>query len=110
MIRRAAGPAVLTLAVATGAFGALLPGGAAAQSHVFGVETSFLGYSFDEGLGTDAAQLFMVPVAYRVPLGSQDRFQLDFYSAWARGMVETTASWTPRSRRASGPRRGRCSP
>ncbi len=46
----------------------------------------FLGYSFDAGLGADAAQLLMVPVAVRIPM--TNTLTLDFFSAWAEGRVE----------------------
>ena len=51
-----------------------------------GLEASFKGYSFDEGLGPDAAQLFMVPLAVRIPLSNT--FQTDVFGAWARGQIE----------------------
>lgn len=51
-----------------------------------GVEAGFKGYSFDAGLGPDAAQLFIVPLAARLPL--TNTFQVDLYGAWARGEVE----------------------
>jgi hypothetical protein len=46
----------------------------------------FQGYSFDKGLGVTAANLFMLPIAYEVPLGRS--MSVDFYSAFARGAVE----------------------
>lgn len=46
----------------------------------------YLGYSFDAGLGADAAQLIMVPVAVRVPAG--DKVVFDIFGAWAEGRVE----------------------
>lgn len=49
-----------------------------------GVE--YLGYSFDAGLGADAAQLLMVPVGFRLPVGGGLTF--DIYGAWAEGRVE----------------------
>ncbi len=57
----------------------------AAQQSI-GVNASYRGYSFDQGLGAEAAQLFMVPVAVRFPIGSQ--VSLDVFSAWAEGKVE----------------------
>jgi hypothetical protein len=56
---------------------------AAAQ---LGLEASFKGYTFDEGLGPTAAQLLIYPVALRLPLSST--FQVDVFGAWARGEVE----------------------
>jgi len=46
----------------------------------------YLGYSFDAGLGADAAQLLMVPVALRYPV--TNALTLDFFTAWAEGRVE----------------------
>lgn len=46
----------------------------------------YQGYAFDAGLGADAAQLFMIPVALRVPATSALSF--DVYAAWAEGRVE----------------------
>jgi hypothetical protein len=46
----------------------------------------YMGYSFEEGLGADAAQLLMVPLAIRLPLFTG--FSVDIFSAWAQGRVE----------------------
>ena len=73
---RISGAAALLLAAASGA---------GAQTTI-GVEGGFKGYSFDAGLGPEAAQLFIVPVALRVPLSNT--LQADVFSAWARGEVE----------------------
>lgn len=51
-----------------------------------GVSADFMGYTFDDGLGAEAAQLFMVPVAIRYPIGNT--LSIDLYSAWAEGRVE----------------------
>ncbi|MDZ7781066.1 MAG: hypothetical protein U5R14_14185 [Gemmatimonadota bacterium] len=51
-----------------------------------GTGPEFKGYGFDPGLGADAAELFVLPVAVRVPVS--DRFGIDVFSAWARGRVE----------------------
>ena len=51
-----------------------------------GTGVDYLGYTFDAGLGADAAQLFMVPVAVRLPV--TNALTLDFFSAWAEGRVE----------------------
>ena len=51
-----------------------------------GVSVDYMGYSFDDGLGASAAQLFMIPLAVRIPVN--DAFSLDLYSAWAQGKVE----------------------
>jgi hypothetical protein len=58
---------------------------AAARQQV-GVGIDYMGFSFDEELGTSAAQLLMVPVAVRFAAG--ETFALDVYSAWAQGLVE----------------------
>jgi hypothetical protein len=54
--------------------------------HSVGVGIQFQGYTFNEALGADVANLLLVPVAYRFPLG--DRFRTDIYAAWGRGAVE----------------------
>ncbi len=46
----------------------------------------YLGYSFDSGLGADAAQLLLIPVAARIPV--TNALTLDLFSAWAEGRVE----------------------
>lgn len=46
----------------------------------------YLGYSFDDGLGAEAAQLLMVPVAVRY--SATDKLSFDLFSAWAEGRVE----------------------
>ena len=51
-----------------------------------GVGTHFHGYSFDAGLGAEAANLLMVPVAFHTPLFGN--LEVDVYGAWARGQVE----------------------
>jgi len=75
----------LGIAAAALAFGTT---GGVAQASI-GVGTEFLGYSFDSGLGADAAQLLLVPVAVRVPLSM---VTLDVYGAWAEGRVEVEGS------------------
>lgn len=45
-----------------------------------------MGYSFGSGLSASAAQLFILPIAARIPLGS--KFTTDFYGAWASGRVK----------------------
>lgn len=57
----------------------------AAQS-TGGVSVIFQGYSFDKGLGTDAANLLLIPLAVR--LATTDVFAVDFFGAWAEGRVE----------------------
>jgi hypothetical protein len=51
-----------------------------------GIGTDYMGYTFDEGLGATAAQLLMVPVALRLPLG--DAIALDVAASWAQGKIE----------------------
>jgi len=58
---------------------------AAAQITV-AVEGGFKGYTFDEGLGPTAAQLFIVPVGVRIPIS--ETVQTDVMGAWAQGSVE----------------------
>lgn len=74
-------PASLVICAAVAAATALPAWGQ--QSIGIGVE--YMGYSFEEGLGASAAQLFLVPVAVRFPIGS---LTFDVYSAWAQGRVE----------------------
>lgn len=59
---------------------------AAAQTAMVGTGVDYLGYSFDEGLGAEAAQLFVIPVAVRVPAGQKLTF--DLFSAYADGRIE----------------------
>jgi hypothetical protein len=70
-----------SLAFVAGAFASP----AAAQITVGG-GPDFMSYAFETGLGADAAQLFMFPVAVSVPMGSALTF--DVYGAWAEGRVE----------------------
>lgn len=51
-----------------------------------GVGMDYMGYTLGEGLGAEAVQLFMVPVAVRIPLG--DALSLDVAATWAQGQVE----------------------
>ncbi len=70
------------------AVAALVAAAFAAPAHgqvSIGVGGDYMGYSFDDGLGASAAQLFMVPVAVRLPMGA---LTLDIYAAWAQGKVE----------------------
>lgn len=79
----------LIAAVAFGALvapGAYSPIAAQANSQSLGVSAVFQGYDFDNALGIDAAQLVMIPVAYRLPAG--ERFSAELYSAWAEGRVQ----------------------
>lgn len=51
-----------------------------------GVGVDYMEYTFDEGLGVDAAQLLMVPLAVRMPI--TEGLAVDVFSAWAEGRVE----------------------
>ena len=64
---------------------ALFAPAAGAQTSA-GASVGFLGYSFDEGLGADAAQLIIIPVAARLP--ATERLRFDLYAAWAEGRIE----------------------
>jgi len=59
--------------------------GAQQQSSV-GASVIFQGYSFEEGLGTDVANLLLVPVAARYV--TDFGLQLDAFAAWGEGRVE----------------------
>lgn len=80
MIRRA-----VRIGAAAAVVGALSVSSLQAQATV-GIGFDYMGYSFDDGLGADAAQLMMIPLAIRLPLGNT--VALDIYSAWAQGQVE----------------------
>jgi hypothetical protein len=56
----------------------------------FGTGAIFQHYSLDRALGVSAAQLWLTPVAVRVPLGSALAF--DVYSAWARGSADVAGA------------------
>jgi len=58
----------------------------AAAQHSVGAGVSYQGYAFDEGLGTESAQLFMIPVGIRAQ--PTDALTLDVFGAWAEGRVE----------------------
>ncbi len=64
------------------------PRAATAQEpgHSMGTGIHFQSYSFDEALGTDVANLTLLPVAYTLPLGG--RVSVDLYGAYALGSVE----------------------
>ncbi|MFP3947279.1 MAG: hypothetical protein ACLFWG_00985 [Longimicrobiales bacterium] len=62
------------------------PASAQLDEPTLGVGTHFHGYSFDAGLGAEAASLLMVPVAFHAPLSGS--LEVDVYGAWARGQVE----------------------
>ncbi len=73
--------AALALVAATVSAAATGSSPAAAQS--FGSGVQFQGYDFDDALGVKAANLFMVPFAAQMPLGS--RISADIYTAYASG-------------------------
>lgn len=62
----------------------------ASAQYSLGGGVDYLGYSFQDGLGVESAQLLMVPAALRLPVGGGLTF--DIYSAWAEGRVETSGS------------------
>jgi len=62
------------------------PASAQVAQKSLGAGVHFQGYSFAEGLGVAAANLFMVPVAVELPLTRT--LTLDGYSAYAHGSVE----------------------
>jgi len=62
-----------------------VPTPAAAQTTIGGA-VDYLGYSFDEGLGADAARLLMIPIGVRIP--ATDALTFDLSGAWAQGRVE----------------------
>ena len=69
------------------ALGVIAGGGTSAGAQqTIGASATYRGYSFDEGLGAQAAQLFMIPVAARFPIGASA--SVDVYTAWAQGKVE----------------------
>ena len=79
----------LTTALLLSVMGSLVaPSPAAAQANArsLGISGVFQGYDFDDGLGVDAAQLVMIPVALRVPVG--EKFSAELFSAWAEGRVK----------------------
>ncbi len=76
-VRGAAGAIALATAVMASAVSAQI---------TIGIGTDYMGYTFDEGLGATAAQLLMVPVALRLPLG--DAIALDVAASWAQGKIE----------------------
>lgn len=65
---------------------ALLTASPAGAQVVAGGGGDYLGYSFEDGLGAEAAQLMMIPVAVRI--SATERLDLEFFSAWAEGRVE----------------------
>ncbi|MEX2465495.1 MAG: hypothetical protein WD995_01210 [Gemmatimonadota bacterium] len=79
----------LTAALGLALLGLGLPLHASAQlpnQTSVGLGAEFVGYGFDAGLGADAAELLMIPVAVRFPASGSVTF--DVFGAWARGRVE----------------------
>jgi hypothetical protein len=70
------------LAALLGLFAACAP---SLRAQSVGVGVDYMGYDFEDGLNAEAARLFLIPVAVRVPVGQSVRF--DLYSAWADGRV-----------------------
>lgn len=61
----------------------------ASAQYSVGTGIEYQSFDFDAGLGADAARLFMVPVAVRVPIPSVEGLSFDLYSAWAEGRVQS---------------------
>lgn len=78
MIRRLGGALTLALALT-------IPAPATGQ-YMVGFGADYLGYTFDDGLGADAAQLLLMPLAVRLPVSNSLTF--DIFAAWAEGKVE----------------------
>jgi hypothetical protein len=76
----------LKAGIAAAFVAAVLAVPASAQNSTIGVGSNFMGYTFDAGLGADAVQLFMVPVAVRFPI--TDAISVDLSTAWAQGEIE----------------------
>jgi hypothetical protein len=57
-----------------------------------GTGVEYQSYDFEAGLGADAASLFMIPVAARIPLAAVEGLTFDVYSAWAEGRVQIADS------------------
>ena len=57
-----------------------------AQNVTVGTAVDYMGYSFEDGLGAEAAQLLMIPVAVRIPV--TEALSFDLFSAWADGRIE----------------------
>ena len=76
----------LKAGIAAAFVAAVLAVPASAQNSTMGVGSNFMGYTFDAGLGADAVQLFMVPVAVRFPI--TDAISVDLSTAWAQGEIE----------------------
>ena len=65
---------------------------AASAQQAIGVGVDYMGYSLDEGLGADAVQLFMIPVAVRLPLGARFRSTWQPHGRRGRSNVRTPTS------------------
>lgn len=90
--RTTAGSVVHSLGTAlTLATVAVLAAGPAASAQVtVGSGLDYLGYAFDDGLGAEAAQLFMIPVAVRYAVS--DKLTFDFFTAYADGRIEQSGN------------------
>ena len=60
----------------------------AMAQYTVGTGVEYQSYDFDAGLGADAASLFIIPVAVRVPVQAVEGLTFDLYSAWAEGRVQ----------------------
>jgi len=72
--------------LAAGLICALVFANPVSAQYAIGGGVDYLGYTFDAGLGAEAAQLFMVPVGIRLPV--TPAFSIDIFSAWAEGRIE----------------------
>lgn len=66
-----------------------ITGSASAQTTVGG-GFSYLGYTFDDGLGAQAAQLTMIPIGARY--AASEALTVDLAGAWAWGSIERSGS------------------
>jgi hypothetical protein len=64
----------------------------ATAQYSVGTGVEYQSYDFDSGLGADGAQLFMIPVAVRIPISAVEGLTFDAYSAWAEGRVQVEDS------------------
>jgi hypothetical protein len=65
---------------------AMLAGAPARAQVTVGGGPDVMSYAFDAGLGADAAQLFLFPVAVQMP--ATEALAIEVYGAWAEGRVE----------------------
>jgi len=83
MSRRATPRVLATCGLATAFAFVATP---ASSQYTVGAGVDYLGYAFDDGLGAEAAQLLMFPVAFRYE--ATPALAFDLAGAWAEGRVE----------------------